>query len=153
MRIPTNHWHHVRVYHGSSVEGLNDLRQNGIRLDKCEGGYFGYGFYVTDKRDLAISNYAEKEDDTPSIVSFTISPSAKILDLRDSDAWGKWKTLEKHYPQLGLGDPNIALFMVKNGVDGVYDNSMDGLCIYNFSILTDPEFTAAPSEAESSPES
>jgi hypothetical protein len=136
-------WNGRRVYHGCGISDSCSIQDSGIVLEKCSGGYFGYGFYVTEKRDLAVSNYAEWSDEGPdgaAVISYTISQRANILDLRRPEDWETWKALEAKHTGRWISDKGLATWLVSQGVDGVYDNSMDGICIYNFDVLEDADF-------------
>lgn len=125
-------WASEVVYHGTGRAHASSIGQN---LDIQKGcGYFGYGFYVADDPKLAKSNYADVADDEPVILKFRIDPNARIADMRVEDE------LQATFSQVssqgrGIGDPGMPARLVAAGVDGVYDRSVGGLCIYNPKVL------------------
>ena len=125
-------WASEVVYHGTGRAHAGSINTN---LDIQKGsGYFGYGFYVADDPKLAKSNYADMADDEPVILMFRIAPTARIADMRVED------DLQEIFSQVsrqgrGLGDSSMPARMVAAGVDGVYDRSVGGLCIYNPKVL------------------
>jgi hypothetical protein len=125
-------WANEVVYHGTGRAHAGSINTN---LDIQKGcGYFGYGFYVADDPKLAKSNYADFADGEPVILMFRIAPTAKIADMRVDDA--RAATLQKVlHSGRGLGDPGKPQQLVAAGVDGVYDRSVGGLCIYNPKVL------------------
>lgn len=121
------------VYHGTSNDSAINIQKNGIDITKCHGGYFGWGFYTTPDIKLAKSNYADFSDDENdgSILEFKISKRANILDLRDEDDFETWKKYSNK-----LSDRNLYELLIRDGIDGLYDNSFEGIVVYNFKILT-----------------
>lgn len=132
---PSEHgpeWANEVVYHGTGREHAGSISQ-GLDIQKgC--GYFGYGFYVADDPRLAKSNYADMADDEPVILKFRIDPNARIADMRVEDERQEIFS-EVSRAGRGLGDPGMPARMVAAGVDGVYDRSVGGLCIYNPKVL------------------
>lgn len=138
-------WANEVVYHGTGREHAGSIG-GGIDIQKgC--GYFGYGFYVADDPNLAKRNYADFADDEPVILKFRIAPTARIADMRVED-----RTQEIFHRVVkqgrGIGDPSLPARMVAAGVDGVYDRSVGGLCIYNPKVLI-PLGEWTPGEASS----
>lgn len=147
---PSEHgaeWRNEIVYHGTGRTHAGAIGQ-GIDIQKgC--GYFGYGFYVADDPKLAKSNYADFADDEPAILKFRIAPTARIADMRVEDNLAA--IFQKVSQQgRGLSDPGMPARMVAAGVDGVYDRSVGGLCIYNPKVLI-PLGEWTPGEASPSP--
>lgn len=131
MEPPTTHydshdWRGASVWHGTSVEAAKSIQKDGVSVD-LSMGYFGQAFYVADNRDLAKSNYADMEDDG-AIVELRLSKTARILDLRRGEDVDRWQAT-------GMGNkihlPDFAARMRGLGIDGIYDNSVGGLAIYN----------------------
>ena len=119
------------LYHGTSVEGAADIQKNGIDIRKSEGGYFGKGFYTTDDFNLAKSNYADFADDEGgAILEFQILPEANILDLRDSDDFEIWKPYSRM-----IFRPTHPQEVIRAGIDGLYDNSFEGVVVFNPKVL------------------
>ena len=120
------------LYHGTSKEGAKDIQANGIDINKSEGGYFGTGFYTTSDYNLAKSNYADFADEEGgAILEFRLSPEANILDLRDSDDFEIWKPYSRE-----IFKPTHPQALIQARIDGLYDNSFEGVVIFNTSVLT-----------------
>lgn len=126
------------VYHGTPAdpddpdfnpEGFESLKRGVVELSYAFGGYFGFGFYVTENAALARSNYAGRDG---YVFRYRINPS-RVLDLRQPEHWDKWQRsgLDAH-----KGDRSMPALAVRMGIDGVYDRSVGGLCIYNPRALT-----------------
>lgn len=126
------------VYHGTPVdpedpdfnqEGFEALKRGVVDLAFAFGGYFGFGFYVTENPRLARSNYAGRSG---YVFKYRLNP-ARVLDLRLSEHFDIWK-------RSGLdrmtGDRRMPAMAVRKGIDGVYDRSVGGICIYNPKALT-----------------
>jgi len=134
--IPKNDWAGRIVYHGTDRKSYEDILKRGIDMEKSSKGYFGKGFYTTPDEALAKSNYAdftgEDEDDTV-VIKLRVNPKARILDLRSEEGWDK-------YSKLGLGKDlnrdDLDKLMVRNGVDGLVDNSFEGLVMYNPKMIS-----------------
>lgn len=122
------------VYHGTDQKSADNIKKHGVQMDKSHKGYFGRAFYVTENKSLAQSNYADFSDGDEDgvVLTFKISPSAKILDLRKSEDWDKWKAIN---PKAHMHKDDFNSYAIKHGIDGVYDNSMDGIAIYNPRVL------------------
>lgn len=119
----------IRLFHGTSIQGAEDIIKNGIDIQKSEGGYFGKGFYTTPDINLAKSNYADFADDEGgAILEFELSPEANILDLRDSDDWDTYLPFAQSRE---IFKPSHPQAMLRAGIDGLYDNSFEGVVIYN----------------------
>lgn len=127
-------WRMRDVFHGTSAASAEDIIENGVDMQKTNGGYFGQGFYVADDEALARSNYADFSDDDEGgvVVKFEIKDGARIIDMRNAVDAAFWSSS-------GLADdigrPDFAARAVKAGVDGVYDRSVGGLAIYNAQAL------------------
>lgn len=123
------------VYHGTSNSGARNIEANGIDINKSEGGYFGKGFYCAINFDLARSNYAEFADENDidergAVMEFQILPEANILDLRDADDWDTYLPFSRT-----IFNPSHPQQMINAGIDGLYDNSFEGVVIYNPEVL------------------
>ena len=120
------------LYHGTDRVSANNIIRYGIDMNKSNGGYFGYGFYTTADKDLAISNYAEFVDDDQEgvILEFRLDSNANILDLRDEGDWDIWVKYAKN-----IFDKNLYKRLIMDGIDGLYDNSFGGVVIYNPKVL------------------
>ncbi len=121
------------LYHGTDINSAIHIKNNGIDISKSVGGYFGWGFYTTPKFELAKSNYADFSDDENDgvVLELELSKNANVLDLSDSDDWETWKPYsDKIY------NKNLYKELISNGIDGLHDNSFDGVVIYNPSVLT-----------------
>lgn len=133
---PSEHsaeWAGETVFHGTGRANAESIKKKLNILSGC--GYFGYAFYVADDPKLAKTNYADFANDEPVILSFKISPTARIADMRVENE------LQATYSRVstqgqGLSDPGMPARMVAAGVDGVYDRSVGGLAIYNPRVLT-----------------
>ena len=119
------------VYHGTSKEGAQDIINNGIDMSKSDGGYFGKGFYTTPDPELAKSNYADFSGDEGGVIlELQISPEANILDLRDAEDFETWKPFSKL-----IHRPDIHEILTSKGIDGLWDDSFDGVVIYNPDVI------------------
>jgi hypothetical protein len=108
-----------------------NIKQRGIDMSKAQGGYFGWGFYTTPDIELAKSNYGDfSEGDSSVVLEFKLDPNANILDLRDSNDFELWK----RYSRL-IYDKNAYKKFVSDGIDGLWDDSFDGVVLYNPNVL------------------
>ena len=116
------------VYHGTNINSAKQIEKFGLDMKYSHGGYFGWGFYTTPDFDLAKSNYAEFNDAGASavVLEFQIDPTANILDLRDEKDWETWLPYADN-----ISDENLWRTLVRNGIDGLWDNSFGGVIIYN----------------------
>jgi hypothetical protein len=126
----------TNVFHGTSLKGAENIQKYGVKINKSYGGYFGWGFYTAIDYQLAKNNYAEFSDDNATdekgvILEFKISPNANILDLRNETDFKTWLPYSK-----AINQPNLYQVLVKHGIDGLYDNSFEGVVIYNPKVLT-----------------
>lgn len=121
------------LYHGTDMSSAIDIKEKGVDISKGHGGYFGWGFYTTPTFELAKSNYAEfsGDEDGGVILEFALSDDANILDLRDSDDWERWKPLSRK-----IYDKNLYKELISMGIDGLWDDSFNGVVIYNPKVLT-----------------
>lgn len=126
-------WANEVVYHGTGRAHVGSIQKRVDITKSC--GYFGWGFYVADDPKLAKSNYADFSEDEPVILMFRIAPNARIADLRVESPLAVTLTKILHSGR-GLSDPGKPAQLVAAGVDGVYDRSVGGLCIYNPKVLT-----------------
>lgn len=127
----------LTVFHGTDLESAQDIKQNGLTLDKCERGYFGKAFYVTPDRNLAQENYADFSEEEGIVLEFNLNPIQKILDLRESQDWETYRKLtyknRKITDFLGYDEfPNI---MKSLGIDALYDRSNEAFAVYNLKTL------------------
>jgi hypothetical protein len=120
------------LYHGTDDESAKQIQSQGVKIEHSHGGYFGWGFYTTPFYDLAKSNYADFSDDEEGgvILEFKLTPNANILDLGDENDWERWR------PYSGMiHDKTLFKRLVQDGIDGLWDNSFDGVVIYNPKVL------------------
>jgi len=119
------------LYHGTDLESAMSIQQNGIDMSKAHGGYFGWGFYTTPDIELAKSNYGDfSEGEGSAVLEFKLDPNANILDLRDEQDFELWK----RYNRL-IYDKNAYKKFVSDGIDGLWDDSFDGVVVYNPNVL------------------
>lgn len=127
------------VYHGTYLESAKDIKENGVDLSKCDRGYFGKAFYVTEDENLAKSNYADFSGDEEGgvVLKFKMEPIQKILDLRVSEDWDTYRNLKYKERDVGdyMGRDEFPEIMKSLGVDAVYDRSNDAFAVYNIDIL------------------
>ena len=126
----------TNVFHGTSLKGAENIQKYGVKISKSFGGYFGWGFYTAIDYNLAKTNYADFSDDNTTnekgvILEFKINPDANILDLRKDEDFKIWQPYSK-----AINQPNLYQVLVKHGIDGLYDNSFEGVVIYNPKVLT-----------------
>ncbi|MFW5847646.1 MAG: hypothetical protein ACOCVF_01840 [bacterium] len=121
------------LYHGTDLKSALEIKQHGIDISKSEGGYFGWGFYTTPNYNLAKSNYSEfsGDEDGGVIMEFELLPNSNILDLRNAEDFETWKQYANQ-----VYDKNLHKKLVNNGIDGLWDDSFDGVVIYNPNVLT-----------------
>lgn len=128
------------VYHGTSAFDANDIITHGVLMEKSEKGYFGRGFYTTENKALAKSNYADfaEDEDGPGVVlAFNVSSRARLLDLRKGKDWDRYISLRWR----GVSLPNLLhrddfhTIMQDLGIDGLYDESFEGWVFYNPKVL------------------
>jgi hypothetical protein len=96
--------------------------------------------FTSQKKEISLFLTMPNGPDGAAVISYTISQRANILDLRRPEDWETWKALEAKHTGRWISDKGLATWLVSQGVDGVYDNSMDGICIYNFDVLEDADF-------------
>lgn len=120
------------LYHATDKKSGIEIKNNGIDIDKSTGGYFGWGFYTTPDFKLAKSNYADFIDEGIGavILEFTLNKNANILDLRNSDHFNIWKNYSRK-----IYDKNLYKTLIRDGIDGLWDNSFEGVVIYNPKVL------------------
>lgn len=129
--VPLGKWAGRVMFHGTSESGARSILKHGIRQDKSTKGYFGRGFYMAPDYDLAKNNYADfADDDKPGVViAAKIKESANILDLRLEDHYEEWLKVSGNGKLIGNDD--FDCFMVRQGIDGLFDRSFGGVVIYN----------------------
>jgi hypothetical protein len=119
-----------KLYHGTDINSALRIKDKGINISKGEG-YFGTGFYTTPDINLAKSNYADfKGNGKGAVLEFKLKENSNILDLGDSDDFELWKKYARR-----IYDKSLYKELVRNGIDGLWDNSMDGVVIYNPKVL------------------
>jgi hypothetical protein len=126
----------MRVYHGTSQAHAEDIIKNGVDQDKSDKGYFGTGFYCAHDESLARSNYADFSDDTGTVLAIDLSPDTRILDLRQSEGFDKWRTLGLER-QLHLD--RFDRIATRAGIDALIDDSFGGIVIYNTAKISNIE--------------
>lgn len=131
-------WPGQDVFHGTDVASAQDIVSFGPVIERSAGGYFGGAFYVAEEEALARSNYADFSGDEGGVVAFTLSETARILDLRNGEDWKVWKEVTSG---LDMGSREFAAHCRHGGVDGIYDRSFGGLAIFNPKVLVDARLT------------
>lgn len=134
--IPKNDWTGRIVYHGTDKKSYEDILKRGIDMNKSSKGYFGKGFYTTPDKDLAKSNYADftgEDEDDAIVIKLRVNENAKILDLRSEEGSEKYMKLKLDKE---LYRDDLDKLMVRNGVDGLVDNSFEGLVMYNPKMIS-----------------
>lgn len=145
------------VYHGTSEAAALDIAKRGVRIEASSKGYFGMGFYTTENKTLAKSNYADFADDDEGagvVLEFKVSPRARLLDLRKPKHWEKWASLTYRGRKVTeyLSFDNFHEVMQAVGVDGLYDESFEGWVFYTPKVLrpahvmTNPQRRRNPSQ-------
>lgn len=121
------------LYHGTDLKSALNIKKTGIDISKGYGGYFGWGFYTTPDIELAKSNYADfsGDDEGGAILELELDPKANILDLRDAEDFEVWKKYSKM-----INNKNLYKELISVGIDGLWDDSFDGVVIYNPNVLT-----------------
>lgn len=122
------------LYHGTDYQSGIDIINNGINVDKLEKGYFGKGFYTTHKFSLAKSNYGDFADPDLGggiILEFKLDNNANIIDMRDDSDSQLFNKFSNY-----MHSDNFINIMQRNGIDGLFDRSFDGVVIYNPDVLT-----------------
>lgn len=69
-------------YHGSSERGAQNILDNGINLNQTQArdrGFFGDGFYVASRQEIAQQHATTVGPDNPAILAIDIDPGARIL--------------------------------------------------------------------------
>jgi hypothetical protein len=121
-----------RVFHGTDSNAASDIKKNGVGIEKGHGGYFGWGFYTTPDIELAKSNYADFSDNENDgiILEFEILAEANILDLDDPEDFETWKPFSDK-----INYKDLYKKLTKKGIDGLWDESFEGVVIYNPKVL------------------
>jgi len=124
-------WGGKILYHGTSKEGAANILAHGVDNTKSQKGYFGRGFYMAEDRALAQSNYADwaDEEEDGVVLAVQITPTARILDLRDERDSEIYVKISQ-YGRL-CGDDDFDRIMQRHGIDGLFDRSFGGVVIYN----------------------
>lgn len=119
------------VAHGTNLNGLNSIKENGIQEEFMITGNLGKCFYVTRNYQLSLFNYASNMDvsvdkSESGVVLLQIKPDANIVE-EDNPVFDE--NMDK------MGSPDFADLMMKNGIDGVLMRAFDAIAIYNPSVL------------------
>jgi hypothetical protein len=117
------------LYHGTDEDSAEHIRKYGLDMSKSSGGYFGYGFYTTPDANLAKDNYADfsgEDAESGVVLKFKLNPDANILDLRKPEHFEIWKKYDNAYSR-----PDFYKTITRDGYDGLFDRSFDGVVIYN----------------------
>lgn len=129
----TKIWGDKFLWHGTDVNSAKIIRDQGLDMTKSHGGYFGKGFYTAVDRDHALSSYAgwafdeEGEERLPgALIKIKVMPDARILDLRNEADWLYYFPLSKQ-----IYRPDFWQIALRYGIDGLYDNSFEGVVFYN----------------------
>lgn len=129
----------ITVYHGTDLDSAKDIKENGLNLNKCDKGYFGKAFYVTEDEALAKSNYADfsGEEEGGVVLKFKMQPINKFLDLRKSEDWEYYSNLKYKGRELSswMGFDELPNIMKSFGIDALYDRSNDAFAVYNLDVL------------------
>jgi|TARA_R100000482_G_scaffold3151_3_gene1201 hypothetical protein len=138
--VPKSDQNRVVYYHGTSTEGGKNIREKGVDQSKSAKGYFGRGFYAAFDRKLAQDNYAdfaEEESEGGDVIAFSLPWTAKVLDLREAEDFNTWKNLKYRGRPVGdlVGEDNFNEIMTELGIDGLIDNSFEGIVIYNENLI------------------
>ena len=125
------------LYHGTDAQSAKDIEERGVDISKSHKGYFGAGFYLTPRPELAKSNYADFSGEDPedgAVLEFILDPRANVLDLDDPEDFQEYKNSGIERLRHRDDFPQIA---ISKGIHGVMDmGSMEGLVIYDPSVLT-----------------
>jgi len=123
------------LYHGTGLSSARNILANGVDLNRCSPGYFGTGFYCARDEALARSNYADfcdEDGDEGVVLAIYLQRAARILDLRNETDFQRWR--EGHFEN-AIGRPDFPYVMRHHGIDGLYDNSFQGVVIYNPTVI------------------
>lgn len=127
------------LYHGTDQKSAKDIHKRGVDMSKSHKGYFGRGFYTATKESDAKENYADFAGNGNGIVlKFSLSPSAKILDLDKPEDFEQYKNLKWRgvFVEQLRGQDNFDEIMRGLGVDGIRDEgSFGGIVIYNPKVI------------------
>lgn len=137
--LESNFSYPLSVFHGTDTKSANDIKTNGIDLDKCEIGYFGRAFYVTMDEELARKNYAEfSGEDGGVVLEFILNPRNRILDLSNEKDWDYYKNLKYGGTNIEKlrGDFDFPNIMKSLGIDAIWDRSNDAFSVYNINTLS-----------------
>jgi len=120
------------LYHGTDLASALNIEKKGVSIKQSSGGYFGWGFYTTPDYKLAKSNYADFSDgdEGGAILEFKLKDTANILDLRDEKDWDIWIKYSRQ-----VSNPEFYKTVTNDGIDGLWDNSFEGVVIYNPKVL------------------
>ena len=129
------------VYHGTSAAAARDILKRGVRMEESSKGYFGMGFYTTEKQELAKSNYADfsgEDEESGVVLAFQVKPRARLLDLRKSADWDRYMALRWQGRKVTefMHRDDFHKIMQALKIDGLYDDSFDGWVFYNPKVLT-----------------
>ncbi len=118
----------MKLYHGTSLIFAKQILKEGVKIEKSSGGYFGWGFYTTPDKELAISNYANFSDDEGAILEMEVKDL--FIDKLQADRWELWKKISPR-----VSEKDFRFCAISNNFHAVYDNSFEGVVIYNAKII------------------
>ncbi len=107
------------VWHRTSKETAQKLIEFGIDPAQSNG-VFGHGFYV----DTSPGSGTEEED---VVLEYKVNDDIRLLDLSNEHDFRIWR--EAYIRK--VSDPNLWKELVHDGIDGVYDDSVDSICFFN----------------------
>lgn len=119
----------MKLYHGTSLKFAKNIMKEGIKIEKSTGGYFGYGFYTTPDKKLAISNYSNLSDDEGSVLEIEVKDL--FIDKLQNERWELWKKISHQ-----ISKKDFRFTAIANNFHAVYDNSFEGVVIYNPKIIS-----------------
>lgn len=128
--IPPGQWRARVLFHGTSAAGAAQILREGIRNDRSGRGYFGPGFYCTTDAELARSNYADLADgDAGVVLAIRLNSHARIVDLRVSADIDRYNAASDQGNAVARRD--FDRLMTAAGISGLFDNSFQGVVIYD----------------------
>lgn len=128
--VPPGRWRSRVLFHGTSAAGAEQILREGIRNDRSGLGYFGPGFYCTTDADLARSNYADLADgDAGVVLAIRLSSAARIVDLRVPADIDRYHAASDQGSAIARRD--FYRLMTAAGISGLFDNSFQGVVIYD----------------------
>lgn len=127
-----DHKKHKNLFHGTDLESAKDIKKYGIDISKGSGGYFGWGFYTAPDFNTAKDSYADAVEDGQQgvVLEFKLLDGANILNTNVPEDFEIWKQYGKH-----VYDRNLYKTLIRKGIDGLWDNSFEGIVIYNPNVI------------------